>query len=197
MDRIRRPFWQTDTAVSNSSWGYTDNQNYKSVDQLVDDLVDIVAKNGCLLLNVGPRPDGTIPQEDAEILRGIGKWLKINGEAIYGSRPWKVYGEGPAATATGHLSEHLNKPFTAQDVRFTTNDGVLHAILRGWPDGACSFKSLARGNEHLSGGVAAVELFATGEPLPWRQSEEPLIVGLPDEAPGEHPHVLAIELAQE
>ena len=84
--RSATPFWQTDTAVSKSSWGYTENQQYKQPGRLIDDLVDIVSKNGCLLLNVGPRRDGTIPDEDQAILREIGKWLKLNGEAIYGSQ---------------------------------------------------------------------------------------------------------------
>ena len=86
---------QTDTSVSKNSWGYVKDQNYKTVDSIVDDLVDIVSKNGCLLLNIGPKPDGTIPEPEEQMLLEIGRWLKVNGEAVYGTRPWKVYGEGP------------------------------------------------------------------------------------------------------
>ena len=103
-----------------SSWGYTQNQRYKTPDRLVDDLVDIVSKNGCLLLNVGPRADGTIPEEDQAILKAIGGWLEINGEAIYDTTYWKTFGEGPTSVSTGHVSESKDKPFTAADLRFTT-----------------------------------------------------------------------------
>ena len=98
---IRRLFWQTDTAVSKNSWGYVNNQDYKTVDDIVDDLIDIVSKNGALLLNIGPRPDGTIPEPEEQLLLGIGGWLAQNGEAIYGTRPWKVFGEGPTQISEG------------------------------------------------------------------------------------------------
>ncbi|HOT51012.1 MAG TPA: alpha-L-fucosidase, partial [Candidatus Hydrogenedentes bacterium] len=84
LDKTRDLFWQTDTSISIKSWGYIENDRFRSVSSLVHELADIVSKNGCLLLNIGPRPDGTIPKEAQQILRGIGKWLKTNGEAIYG-----------------------------------------------------------------------------------------------------------------
>ena len=143
MGKIREPFWQTDTAVSSSSWGYTQNQKYKTPDRLVDDLVDIVSKNGCLLLNVGPRPDGTIPDQDQKILLAIGDWLKTNGESIYGTTYWTTFGEGPTAVSTGHISEHKDKPFTSKDIRFTAKDGTVYATILDWPSsGASTIKSL-------------------------------------------------------
>ena len=162
MDKIREPFWQTDTAVSSSSWGYTEDQKYKTPNRLIDDLVDIVSKNGCLLLNVGPRPDGTIPDKDQAILRAIGSWLEINGEAIYGSTYWKTFGEGPTAVSTGHVSEHKDKPFTAEDIRFTTKDWVLYAILLDWPAGdAATIKTLATGWGHRDGEIQSLEMLGS------------------------------------
>ena len=168
MDRIREPFWQTDTAVSTNSWGYVKNHVYKPVNRLVDDLVDIVSKNGCLLLNIGPKPDGTIPEHEQQMLREIGRWLDVNGEAIYGTRPWKHYGEGPTGTATGHLSENKNKAFTAEDIRFTTKGHALYAIVLDWPeDDELVIKSL-RG-EQRSG---YQECHAPGQRQPTRLGAE-------------------------
>src|SRR5208283_4523826 len=92
---IRPQFWQTDTSISEKSWGYIENDTFRSPGSLVDDLVDIVSKNGCLLLNIGPKPDGTIPEQAERILLEMGRWLEVNGEAVYGTRPWKIFGEGP------------------------------------------------------------------------------------------------------
>jgi len=118
LERARMPDiypepWLTDTSVSRSSWAYATDLEYYSADRIVDDLVDIVSKNGCLLLNIAPAPDGTIPEEQQERLRAIGRWLKVNGEAIYGSRPWLIYGEGPTQTPVGHLSDLGFSGFTA------------------------------------------------------------------------------------
>lgn len=92
------------------------------------DLIDIVSKNGALLLNIGPRPDGTIPEEQVRILLEIGRWLETNGEAIYGTRPWNIYGEGPTKVAGGSFKDTARQAFTRQDIRFTTKGNVLYAI---------------------------------------------------------------------
>ncbi len=131
LDDIRRDYWQTDTAVSYKSWSYIENDEFKSVTTLVHDLVDIVSKNGNLLLNVGPRADGVIPDEAADLLRGLGDWLQVNGEAVYDTRHWTRFGEGPTGVTVGHLSERSNAAMTAQDVRFTQSDQALYATLLG------------------------------------------------------------------
>ena len=194
MAEIRKPFWQTDTAVSSSSWGYTKNQKYKTPDRLVDDLVDIVSKNGCLLLNVGPRSDGTIPKEDQAILRAIGDWLKINGESIYETTHWKVFGEGPTGVSTGHVSEWKDKPFTAADIRFTTRDNVLYATGLAWPtDGnSVTIKTLATGCEHFPHEISKIELLGSDQPLKWQRTATGLVVELPVGKPSEFAYVLKI-----
>ena len=102
--------------------------------QVIQMLIDIVSKNGALLLNIGPRPDGTIPEPEQEILRGIGRWLKTNGEAIYGTRPWAVYGEGPTEVVGGSFNDTKRQAFTGQDIRFTTKPGALYAIALAPPE---------------------------------------------------------------
>ena len=196
MDAIRRPFWQTDTAVSSSSWGYTENQKYKTPNRLVDDLVDIVSKNGCLLLNVGPRADGTIPEPDQAILKAIGRWLAINGEAIYETTCWKIHGEGPTGTKTGHLAEHKDQPFTERDIRFTAKDGVLYAIPLEWPkSGRVTIETLAEGGEFDPGEIKEVTLLGSDAAVKWSRNQAGLHVSLPRERPCEHAYVLKLTLA--
>lgn len=191
--RIREFFWQTDTSISSKSWGYIDNDTFKSPDRLVDDLVDIVAKNGCLLLNVGPRADGTIPQEAQEILLAIGDWLKINGQAIYGTRPWKIFGEGPTGVVEGHLSEKKNKPFTAEDIRYTQDGKYLYATVLDWPaSDKLTIKSLNSEMAVCTKGIASIKLLSTGTKLKWTRDSKGLHITLPDEKPGDYAHVFKI-----
>lgn len=197
MDEIRVPFWQTDTAVSASSWGYTENQRYKTPDRLVDDLVDIVSKNGCLLLNVGPRSDGTIPDEDQEILKAIGKWLAVNGEAIYDTSYWEVFGEGPTTVNTGHVAESKDKPFTAKDIRFTSKDETLYVTLLDWPtERSITIRTLADGENGWKGNVQSAMLLADGSELEFRRSEDGLTIQLPAEKVGEFAHVIKLDISE-
>lgn len=194
MAEIRKPFWQTDTAVSSSSWGYTEDQKYKTPDRLVDDLVDIVSKNGCLLLNVGPRADGTIPDEDQEILRAIGGWLKIHGEAIYDTTYWKTFGEGPTTVSTGHVAESRDKPFTAKDLRFTTRDDVLYVTGLKWPDdNKITITTLAAGSELYPEEIASVVMLGSDAVLQWTRGDDGLTVSLPAERPSEFAYVLKVK----
>ena len=193
MAEIRKPFWQTDTAVSSSSWGYTGNQKYKTADRLVDDLIDIVSKNGCLLLNVGPRADGTIPEEDTAILKAIGSWLKINGESIYDTTYWKTFGEGPTGVSTGHVSEKKDKRFTAEDLRFTSKGDVLYVTGLKWPeDGKVTVKTLAQGGEHYPEEIASVVMLGSDAKLTWNRDENGLNVELPETHPSEYAYVLKV-----
>ena len=120
--------WQTDTAVGKNSWGYTKDNEFKSSRQLICDLVDIVSKNGMLLLNIGPKPDGTITAEETAVLREIGNWLKINGEGIYDTVPWRTFGEGKVNNTEGFFQDNDEKLFTSADYRFTYRSGYLYAF---------------------------------------------------------------------
>ncbi len=124
-----QPFvWQTDTAIARNSWCYTDSLEYKSLSELIVSLLDAVSKNGNLLLNVGPRADGSIASHDRELLTGIGRWLEDNGAGIYGSRPWKLSQEGPTSMPSGAFADQQAVSWSARDFRFTTNNGDLFAF---------------------------------------------------------------------
>jgi len=125
--------WQTDTSVSNKSWGYIKDDTFKSPEFIVHQLADVVSKNGNLLLNIGPRSDGTIPEEVQHVLLEVGSWLMVNGDAIYGSRPWKIFGEGPTKVATGTFNEGNTAAYTSEDFRFTAKGDTLYAIELSWP----------------------------------------------------------------
>lgn len=125
--------WQNDTSVSKNSWGYIARQEYKKPVDILCDLCDIVAKNGALLLNIGPKADGSIPQEEREILGGIGTWLKQNGDAIYGARPWRVFGEGPTKVPDGAFTDTTRDAFTGADIRYTAREDTLYAMILGRP----------------------------------------------------------------
>ena len=173
-------FWQSDTSVSRWSWGYITRDRFKSAASIISDLVDIVSKNGALLLNIGPSADGTIPDEPRKILAEIGAWLAINGEAIYGTRPWKIYGEGPAKVSPGSFKDTTGPPFTAEDVRFTRKGSTLYAIALGWPSsGKVLIKSLA--NQRFN----KVELLGSTAKLKWSRAADGLSIDLPEERPGD------------
>ena len=150
LSEILPRFWQSDTSILRNSWCHVASPDYKTVPELIADLVDVVSKNGALLLNIGPRADGAIPKQDADMLRSIGRWLAVNGEAIYASRPWKVFGEGPTEVASGSFSDAKKREFTSQDIRFTTRGEILYATFLAWPDdGSVVISSLAESDRSV------------------------------------------------
>ena len=184
---IRPFFWQTDTSISKNSWGYVKEQDYKTAGSIVDDLVDIVSKNGALLLNIGPRPDGTIPEPEQEILLDIGRWLETNGEAVYGTRPWSVFGEGPTPVVDGSFNDTKRAAFTGEDIRFTARGDTLYAIALAWPaSGRLVVRSLAKGSENAPSAIASVDLLGSSEKPRWTWDATALTVELPAQPPGEH-----------
>lgn len=198
MSDIQKSTWQTDTSVGANSWGYVTNWISKTPNTLIDDLVDIVSKNGCLLLNVGPKADGTIPEDQQAVLLEIGKWLNTNGKAIFGSRPWRVFGEGPTAVAVGHHTEGKNKDLTAQDFRFTTNDEKLYAIAMDWPsNGEVQITELAEQSTNCQWTIQEVKLLGHDGKLEWEHTKEGLKVKLPAEKPGDHAFVFEVDFGDE
>jgi alpha-L-fucosidase len=196
LDALRLLPWQTDTSISKKSWGYVQNDTYRGAASLIAELVDVVSKNGNLLLNVGPKADGTIPDEDKSVLLSMGQWLSVNGEAIYGTRPWLVFGEGPTSDAASAVKGSDDKTFTAQDVRFTTRDGFLYAIALGWPaDGELKIRILSQGTPYLPRPVTRVELLGSHEKLGWKQTAAGLELDLPNDKPNDMAYVFKISIA--
>ena len=196
LDKPDPVFWQTDTSISVKSWGYIENDTYRPAGSLIQQLVDIVSKKGCLLLNIGPRSDGTIPEQEQKILLDMGRWLSINGEAIYGTRPWKTYGEGPTKVVGGSFNDTATRPYTSQDIRFTTKGDVLYAIALAWPDsGEITVKSLAKEDAPDFGTIASVQLLGSEMEVKWTQGIDGLHLTLPSGKTGEYAWVFRISHA--
>lgn len=188
---IRPQPWQTDTSLSNASWGYVEGDTYKSPEVVVHQLADVVSKNGNLLMNVGPKPDGTIPEGAAKTLLAVGAWLKLNGDAIYGTRPWQQYGEGPTKIEAGQFHDSETKPYTAEDFRFTTKGDALYAIELGWPkDGEAVIHVL--GSAPGMRAVSSVELLGSHQPLIFTQQPDGLHIHVPAQAIGEYAYAYRI-----
>ena len=190
MNKICPTPWQTDTCVGD--WYYdarrAKRHGYKSATLIIRMLADIVSKNGNLLLNFPPRPDGTLDDDEQKILDAMAAWMPINGEAIFGTRPWRIYGEGAAAIPSRMFNEGGLR-YTSHDIRFTTKGNVLYAIALDWPaDGKLRVRSLGVS----AGKIQSVVLLGSSEPPAWSQQGDGLAVTLPAKKPCEHAYVLKI-----
>ena len=195
-ESIEAQHWQTDTSISNLSWGYLEHDEFKTPDFLVHQLIDIVSKNGNLLLNIGPRPDGTIPDAVRNTLLDIGDWLRENGEAIYDTTPWKVFGEGPTKVEAGFGHDKDTKPYTAEDFRFTQKGNTIYAIEMAWPrDGRAVIHSLGAAQAAKGLQIANVDLIGSSAKLEWHRTDDALEVKLPAAGPGKYAYALRISLA--
>jgi alpha-L-fucosidase len=192
---IRSLPWQTDTSISDKSWGWIENDTFKSPLFVIHQLVDIVSKNGNLLLNFGPRSDGTIPQEVQRVLREVGGWLRVNGEAIYGTRPWKVYGEGPTQVAEGAFHDTDTHPYAAEDFRFTEKNGTLYAIELGWPaNHEAIIHTLTPASLGVGEKITSIQLLGAEDDLSFEQLPDGLHVRLPEKPLGQYAYAIRIRL---
>jgi len=170
--------WQTDTSIGD--WFYNKNWKYQPLSWTVHMLVDIVSKNGNLLLNVVLRPDGSLDPEVDTMLHQLADWTAVNGEAIYGTRPWLLYGEGSVKAKGGAFHEDFQ--YSAQDIRFTTKGTTLYAIALGWPDNhQFAIRSLARTDDVIQNEIHKVELLGYPGELKFTQTTNGLVVELPDQ----------------
>jgi alpha-L-fucosidase len=183
--------WQTDTCLGNWHYdrGVYEKKNYKSAKTVIHTLIDAVSKNGNLMLNIPVRGDGSIDELERQIVKEIGVWMKLNSKSIYGTRPWKIFGEGPQLGSAGALTaqgfnEGKGKPFTSEDIRFVQKDKILYATVMAWPQsGTAVIKNLGKSNPHHTETIRQIRLVSTGEKLKFKQHLDALEVYFPHQKP--------------
>jgi len=190
--------WMTDETISKGSWCYTDNLDIKGSADVLHVLIDIVSKNGVLLLNVSPMANGSIPENQKQVLLDMGAWLDAYGESIYGTRPWYTFGEGPTKEPEGHFKNHqefLKIKYSWKDVRYTTRGDLIYATLLGWPGAGEELVLKAFAEDNLSDllEIATVSLMGSSAELKWNLGPEGLTLNTPEEAPDQMAVVFKIE----
>jgi alpha-L-fucosidase len=184
---ISKTPWQCDTSMSYTSWGYMLNDAYKTPARIIYEMADVVSKNGNYLLNITPRADGSLPDVIVSNLHSIGRWMDINGEAIYSTRPWEVWGENSPLnenSSYGNYHESEEQSFDDRDIRFTCKGNIVYAIVLGWPGLCAKIKSLRAQD------IVSASMLGHCESLTFRQTDEHLEVSLPRHRPCDHAFVL-------
>jgi alpha-L-fucosidase len=182
-DRILAEPWQTDTCIGD--WHYRrslfEQHRYKTADTVIRMLIDIVSKNGNLLLNIPLRGEGTIDDDERAVLAGLADWMGRHGEAIHGTRPFAVFGEGPPdVKGSANFNENSARPYTSEDIRFTTRGNAVYACALAWPaDGRVGIRTLARDSPQYPKGIERVEVLGDGAPLSFTRDHSGLFVTLP------------------
>ena len=205
MNRISEKPWLTEEPVSTYSWSYTTDMELRSAGDILNGLIDIVSKNGVYLLNISPAADGSIPQNQKDILLAIGKWLRRNGEAVYGTRPWYTYGEGPRKQAddkketTNNRSEYAKLKFTADDIRYTRKGNKVYAIFLGKPKKGSRLvlKAFAANSDSKKISVKKVSMPGAKTKIKWEQLNEGLVIEAPSGGMENKPMVFRIETKTE
>ena len=185
LDSISEFPWQTDTSIGD--WYYRTGQKYKTSTEIIQMLVDIVSKNGNLLINVVQTPEGDLEPDVLQILDGIGNWTKDNGEGIYGSRPWKVYGEGPSTTAKQEKGSYGGvkdvRKYQPTDIRFTTKDGVLYVFCMSTPTDNILINSLGKLSKYSNKAISSISMLGSAEKIQWKQEANALAINKPTVLP--------------
>jgi alpha-L-fucosidase len=190
-DKMMKYPWQTDTSIGKKSWSYIDGEENKTPKQIIHDLIDIVSKNGNLLLNIGPKADGSITDEQQSILLAIGRWLKINGDAIYSTRCWKKFGEGMSESTKGSFTDNTATAYTAQDIRFTVKGNDFYAIVLDWNDKNVTVKSLDN-TAIADAKILEVKMLGSDEEIAWTKTDEGLKLSFPQTKPCEYAYTFKI-----
>jgi alpha-L-fucosidase len=191
-DGIATNPWQTDTCIGD--WHYRRGQKYKPAKKVIDLLVDIVSKNGNLLLNFPLPNSGELDPEEMKVLDGITDWMAVNSEGIYASRPWKIYGEGPSTKVkidAGNFNEDKQKDLTYEDVRFTSKGDTVYAFVMGWPETTANVQSLGLATAQRK--IGKIELLGHKGELKWKQTDSVLQVEMPAEKASNIGFTLKIE----
>jgi alpha-L-fucosidase len=179
MTNIQPLPWQTDT--STGEWFWVPHDRYRSSDEVIHSLADIVSKNGNLLLNVTLLPDGSLPPQMETFLHEMADWMKINGDAIFGTRPWTVFGEGPTGSKAG--AAHESFKFSPQDIRFVRKGDDIYAITLGVPTGQVVIRALAKGSPLVTGDASSISLLGSAETLQWSRTDQGIVIRLPAALP--------------
>ncbi|MDC1105515.1 alpha-L-fucosidase [Prolixibacteraceae bacterium] len=197
-NKIEKNVWMTDETISKGSWCYTDKLTIKPTEDVIHVLIDIVSKNGVLLLNVSPKADGSIPQDQRTVLKEMGAWLKKYGESIYETRPWYTFGEGPTKEPEGDFKNHkkfLKIKYTAEDIRYTTKENTVYASVLGkvTPERDYVLKAFDKAHKDHFGKVKGVAVLGSDQKIKWKLKKDGLHITMPSDIVDKDASVIKIQ----